>query len=261
MKRLAGQVAWISGAASGIGAGIARLFAEEGAAVAMTDLNQEGGRALADELARADHRVRFIHGDVGHEDQVRRSINDTVEIFGALHILVNNAGIVHVKPLHEMSEVEWDHQMAVNIKSIFFSVKHAIAHLRKQQRSYVVNIGSISSFVGQRGTPAYTASKGAVLQLSRSIALDYAADGVRCNCICPGITDTPLLRYHLSRMPDPEMALAERLRRVPMNAALQPEDIARAALFFSCADSSGITGTSLIVDGGYLAAAEWDAQP
>ena len=118
---------------------------------------------------------------------------------------------------------------------------------------------SISSFVGQAATPAYTASKSAVLGLTRSIALDYAALGLRCNCVCPGITDTPMLREHLDKTPDPEATLAERLRRVPMRLPLTPEDIAKAVLYLSCEDSAGVTGTSLVVDGGYLAAAEWDA--
>ena len=116
----------------------------------------------------------------------------------------------------------------------------------------------MASFVGQGSTPAYTASKGAVLMLSKSIALDYAADGLRCNCVCPGITDTPMLREHLNMNPDPEAALRQRLRRVPMGVALSPDDIARAVLYFACEDSAGVTGTSLVVDGGYLAAAEWN---
>jgi NAD(P)-dependent dehydrogenase (short-subunit alcohol dehydrogenase family) len=149
--------------------------------------------------------------------------------------------------------------MGVNLKSIFFSIKHGLQHLRRNARSYVVNIGSISGFVGQSATPAYTASKSAVLGLTRSIALDYAALGVRCNCVCPGITDTPMLREHLGKTADPEATLAERLRRVPMRLALQPVEIARAVLYLSCEDSAGVTGTSLVVDGGYLAAAEWDA--
>ena len=122
-----------------------------------------------------------------------------------------------------------------------------------------MNVGSISSFVGQAATPAYTASKAAVLGLTRSIALDYAALGLRCNCVCPGITDTPMLREHLNKTPDPEATLSERLRRVPMRLPLQPFDIARAVLYLSCEDSAGVTGTSLVIDGGYLAAAEWNA--
>jgi NAD(P)-dependent dehydrogenase (short-subunit alcohol dehydrogenase family) len=148
--------------------------------------------------------------------------------------------------------------MGVNLKSIFFSLKHGLSHLRQNRRSYMVNIASVSSFVGQASTPAYTTSKHAVLGLSRSIALDYARDGLRCNCICPGITDTPLLRSHLSTAPDPEATLASRLRRVPIGVALEPADVARTVLFLSCEDSAGITGTSLVIDGGYTTAAEWD---
>jgi NAD(P)-dependent dehydrogenase (short-subunit alcohol dehydrogenase family) len=147
--------------------------------------------------------------------------------------------------------------MDINVKSIYLSIKHGLAHLKRNPRSYVVNIGSISTFVGQTATPAYTTSKGAVLSLTQSIALDYAADGVRCNCICPGITDTPMLREHLNKTADPDAMLASRLRRVPMGVALTPNDIAKAALYLSCEDSAGVTGTSLVVDGGYLAAAEW----
>jgi NAD(P)-dependent dehydrogenase (short-subunit alcohol dehydrogenase family) len=175
-----------------------------------------------------------------------------------LQVIVNCAGIVHGRPLHEYAAEDWDRLMAVNVRGIFFSFKHALVHLRRNRCSAIVNVGSISSFVGQAGTPAYTASKFAVLGLSRSIALDYAADGVRCNCVCPGITDTPLLRHHLQAAPDPAAALASRLHRVPIGRVLTPDDIARAVLYLSCDDSAGVTGTSLIVDGGYLAAAEWE---
>ena len=190
---------------------------------------------------------------------MRDSLDATVARFGGLNILVNCAGLVHVGLLHEYAEQDWDRLMGVNLKSIFFSVKHGLPHLRRNERSYVVNIGSISSFVGQKGTPAYTASKAAVLGLSRSIALDYASIGLRCNCVCPGITDTPMLREHLDKSSDPDGLLAQRVRRVPMRSALSPDDVARAALYLSCEDSAGVTGTSLVVDGGYLAAAEWDA--
>jgi len=252
-RRLEGQTAWISGAASGIGAATARLFAEEGANVALVDISANWGV-----FARATAAV-FIQADVSVEDQVRDSLAQTVARFEGLHIIVNCAGLVQVKLLHEYDEADWDRLMGVNLKSIFFSVKHGLQHLKRHLRSYVVNVGSISSFVGQAATPAYTASKAAALGLSRSIALDYAAIGLRCNCVCPGITDTPMLREHLDKTPDPQAALARRLRRVPMRSALTPQDIARAVLYLSCEDSAGVTGTSLVVDGGYLAAAEWDA--
>ena len=180
--------------------------------------------------------------------------------FGGLHIVVNNAGMVQVKLLHECTDADWDFVMGVNVKSMFLATKYALPHLRRNRRSYIVNVGSISSFVGQAQTPIYTTSKHAVLGLTRSIALDYAADGIRCNCVCPGITDTPMLREHLDTTPDPEATLAGRLRRVAMGVALTPLDVAKSILYFSCDDSAGVTGTSLTIDCGYLTAAEWETQ-
>jgi NAD(P)-dependent dehydrogenase (short-subunit alcohol dehydrogenase family) len=256
-NRLKHQVAWISGAASGIGEAVARLFVAEGAAVGLADVQTELGQAVADEIRTAGGRTSFTHCDVSRADDVRTSIDQTAREFGGLSILVNCAGIVQVKLLDELDEADWDRLMAINVKSIYLSIKYGLAHLKRNTRSYVVNIGSISSYVAQGGTPAYTASKGAVLMLSKSIALDYAADGLRCNCVCPGITDTPMLREHINKTPDPDATLTARVRRVPMGLALQPADIAKAALYFSCEDSAGVTGTSLVVDGGYLTAAEW----
>jgi NAD(P)-dependent dehydrogenase (short-subunit alcohol dehydrogenase family) len=257
-RRLEGQTAWISGGASGIGAATARLFAAEGARVLIADVQAELGRGLEASIRATGGTALFSECDVTHEEQIRASLAQGVDSFGGLQILVNCAGIVHVKPLHEYSEQEWDRLMAVNLRSIFFAIKHGIGHMCRNPRSYMVNIGSISSFVGQAGTPAYTASKGGVLLLSQSIALDYAADGLRCNCVCPGITDTPMLRHHLHAVSDPAGTLAKRLHRVPLGRALTPNDVARTVLYLSCEDSAGVTGTSVIVDGGYVAAAEWD---
>ena len=236
-RRLEGQIAWISGAASGMGEATAELFAAEGAMVAAIDIQAEPGQRLAERIEAQGGEAIFLECDVSSENAVGDSIQATVARFGGLQILVNCAGIVHVAPLHEYSAAEWDQLMGVNVASIFYSVKHGLAHLRQKQHSYVVNIGSVGSFIGQASTPAYTASKHAVLGLTRSIALDYAALGLRCNCICPGITDTPMLRYHLASTPDPEATLASGLRRVPLGTALTPRDVARAVLYFSCEDS------------------------
>lgn len=258
-SRLSNQVAWISGGASGMGEATARLFVREGARVAIADVNVARARELADQLNRdGSERALAMECDVASEEDVQRSIDETVARFHTLHILVNNAGIPQFTPLHECAEEEWDRVMAVNVKSAYFSLKSAYPHLSGHDQSYVVNVASISSLVAQACTPVYTTSKHALLGLTRSIALDYAADGIRCNCVCPGITDTPLLRSHLEKYPDPESLLAARLRRVPLGKALTPEDIARSILYFSCEDSAGVTGTSLVIDGGYLTAAEWD---
>ncbi|MDC0935852.1 SDR family NAD(P)-dependent oxidoreductase [Pirellulales bacterium] len=253
-NRLTGKVAWISGGTSGIGEATARLFAVEGASVAVVGRREPLCQAIAGEIEAADGRAIAAPCDVADGQQVRDSIERTVEAFGRLDIVVNNAGMVDIRQLHEYDDAQFDGVMAVNLKSMFYAFKHAYAHLRKQPRSYVVNVGSISSFVGQASTPVYTTTKHAVLGLSRSIALDYAADGVRSNCVCPGITDTPMLREHIGT----DEALRQRLRRVPLSVALQPEDVARTILYLSCEDSAGVTGTSVVVDCGYLAAAEWD---
>ncbi len=251
-------MAWISGGASGIGEGTARLFAREGAKVALVDNRAAEARRIAAQLIREGFDVLPITCDVAREPMVRDSIRKTVGRFKRLDIVVNNAGIVHIKPLHKYTESEWNRVMDVNVKSMFFSLKYSLSWLRKAGRSYIVNVGSISSFVGQALTPVYTTSKHAVVGLTKSIALDYAADGIRCNCICPGITDTPMLREHLNAQPDPEAALTNRLRRVPMGVALMPDDIARSILYFSCEDSAGVTGTTLVIDCGYTTAAEWN---
>ncbi len=258
MMRMEGQVAWVSGGASGMGEATAELFAAEGARVAVVDVQEERGLQVVNRIAEQGGDAVFLACDVAEEGQVRASIDTTVARFGKLQAVVNCAGIVHVGRLHEYTEKDWDRLMGVNLKSIYFSLKYAIPHFREHRRSYMVNIGSVGSLIGQADTPAYTTSKHAVLGLSRSIALDYARDGLRCNCICPGITDTPMLRYHLSTTPDPAATLAQRLKRVPTGAVIRSVDVARAAVYFCSEASAGITGTSLVIDGGYIAAAEWE---
>ncbi len=257
--RLAGKVAWISGATSGIGEAAAELFAAEGARVAIVGRRLALGRKIAQRInARTPGAALALACDVSDERAVARSIAATVKRFGRLDVVVNNAGMVEIGDLHTYTEAQWDRVMAVNVKSMFFAFKHAFPHLKAAQRGYVVNVGSISSFVGQARTPVYTTTKHAILGLTRSIALDYAVHGIRCNCVCPGITETPMLWEHLNVRPDPRAALNERLQRVAMGVSLSPADVAKSLLYFSCEDSAGITGTSLTIDCGYLTAAEWN---
>jgi NAD(P)-dependent dehydrogenase (short-subunit alcohol dehydrogenase family) len=260
MGRLDNQIAWISGAAQGIGAGAAMLFAEEGASVLVADINESMGTALVEQIIAKDQHAAFVKCDVTKACDVQKSIDAAVKTFGGLHIMINNVGIVDVGMLHQASEQIWTRVIDTNLKSIYYSLKYAFDYLQKNDKSYIVNVGSISSYVAQDRTPIYTTTKGAILQLTRSIAVDYARYGIRCNCICPGITDTPMLRHHLASLHDPDEHLAKRLRRVPIGRILTPRDIARSILYFSCEDSAGVTGTSTIIDGGYLAAAEWDTE-
>jgi len=256
-RRLEGKVAWISGATSGIGEATARLFAEEGASVALAGRRGQLAERIAKEITAGGGAAIGLAADVADEKSVASSIEQTADHFGGIDILINNAGVVDIKLLHEYTSEEWDRVMNVNLKSMFFAFKHAWPIMAKKKRSWAVNVGSISSFVGQAGTPVYTTSKHAIIGLTKSLALDYGGMGLRCNCVCPGITDTPMLREHLNATPDPEATLSARLKRVTMGVALTPRDIARSILFFSCDDSAGVTGASLVIDCGYLAAAEW----
>lgn len=258
--RLENKVAWVSGGTSGIGAAVCELFATEGAHVLVTGKGADQGAKVVEQIRAAGGRAEFYEGCISQESTIKGSIDRAVEAFGRLDILINNAGIVEVKMLHEYSLEQWNYLMGVNLTATFLALKYGFPHLQRNQRSHIVINGSISSFVGQAMTPAYTTSKGALLQLTKSIALDYAAWGVRCNLVCPGITDTPMLREHIDNTPDPEETLRQRLRRVCLGVPLSPMDVAKAFLYFSCEDSVGITGTSLIVDNGYLAAAEWDTE-
>lgn len=162
----------------------------------------------------------FLETDVAASESVGDSIGKAVAEFGGLQVIVNCAGIVQIGLLHECSPKEYTRTMDVNVRSIYHSVMHGLEPLRRNRRSYMVNIGSAGNLITQAMTPVYIASKYAVLGLTRSIAVDYANTDLRCNCVCPGITDTPMLRTHMNAMSDPEEAMAKRLRRVPMNVSI-----------------------------------------
>ena len=196
--------------------------------------------------------------EVSSEADVRRMVEDTAARWGRIDILFNNAGVLLVKPVEQMTEAEWDRVMAVNVKGSFLAVKHAVPHMRGGGGGAILNTGSIASLAGQVGTPAYSASKGAIALLTKSLALDLGRDRIRVNCICPGITDTPMLREHLGHGPEGEARIKARLSRVPLGEILSPEDVARAALYLVSEDSAGITGVLHVVDAGLTAAAEFD---
>lgn len=259
-QKLENKVAWVSGGTSGIGAAVCELFASEGAKLVVTGRDPQRGNQIVEKIRSLGSEAVFFEGCISREETVSASIALAEEHFGGLDIVINNAGMVRVKMLHEYTTEDWEFLMRVNVTSSFWSLKYAFPLLRRNERSHIVMNGSISSFVGQAMTPAYTTSKGAMLQLCKSIALDYAAWNIRCNIVCPGITDTPMLREHIDKTPEPDETLRQRLRRVCLGVPLTPMDVAKSFLYFSCEDSVGITGTSLIVDAGYLAAAEWDTE-
>ena len=251
-----GRVAVVTGAASGIGRSVAERFAEEGVAVALFDRDAAQGQAVRDEIQARGGTAHFCRVDVGSEQDVIAALKEVSTRFGAIHHLVNCAGMVLVKGIEECSAQDWDRVFDVNVKSIFLMVKHALPLLRTSPGATVVNIASVSAIVAQKGTPAYVASKGAVMMLSKALALDLADYGIRVNSVCPGITDTPMFHLHVDSTHDPAATLEKRLKRVPLARMLSPREIADAVLYLSSDRASGITGTELVVDAGYTAAAE-----
>ena len=256
--KLSGKVAIVTGAASGIGQASAIVFAREGAKVVAVDVDQHRGEETVQAIRAEGGTAFFDRTDVSREEEVARMVGDTVARWGRIDILFNNAGIVLVKPLEETTEAEWDRVMSINLKAAFLAIKHVVPHLRRAGGGAILNTGSIGSMVGQLKTPAYIASKGAIALLTKTLALDYGRDHIRVNCLCPGITDTPMLRHHLGTGPEGEANIRERISRVPLGSILTPEDLARAALYLVSEDSAGVTGITHVVDGGLLAAAEYN---
>jgi NAD(P)-dependent dehydrogenase (short-subunit alcohol dehydrogenase family) len=256
--KLSGRVAIITGAASGIGRACALTFAREGAKIVAVDVDRRLGEQSVEQIRQSGGEVFFECADVSREAEIRDVVERTIARWGRIDILFNNAGVVLVKPLEETTEEDWDRLMGINLKAVFLAVKHTVPHMRRSGGGVILNTGSIGSMTGQLGTPAYIASKGAVALLTKSLALDYGRDNIRVNCLCPGITDTPMLREHMGHGLAGDAKIRKRLARVPLGAILTPEDIARAALYLVSSDSAGVTGVTHIVDGGLLAAAEYD---
>jgi NAD(P)-dependent dehydrogenase (short-subunit alcohol dehydrogenase family) len=253
MGRLTGKRALITGAASGIGRATALLFAREGAAVAVVDVDEAGGQAVAQAIRDEGGRAIFVRCDVTQAGDCRRAVQRTVDEFGGLDVLFNNAGIIRRATVIGTTEEEWDRVMAVNVKSIFLLSKCAIPVMAQAGGGSIVNTSSGWGLVGGRNAVSYCASKGAVVNMTRAMALDHGAQNIRVNCICPGDTDTPMLRNEARQLGESdEVFLAEAADR-PLQRIGRPEDIAQAVLYLVSDDASFVTGTALVVDGGGLA--------
>jgi NAD(P)-dependent dehydrogenase (short-subunit alcohol dehydrogenase family) len=249
--RLDGRAAIITGASGGFGAAIAQLFAEAGAKVVLAARRTDRLQAVAASLNVLPEHVLVAPTDVTVEAEVRRLIEQALERFGQIDVLVNSAGIIARTPVAEIEADDWDRMMAVNLKGPFLCCKHALPHMIARRDGRIVNIASyLGLFAGSGGTPAYNASKGGVVMLTRSIAVRHGPDGVRANAICPGFVKTELNRNLIDDAPDPmakerEMASAYPLRRLGTS-----DDVAYAALYLASDASSWVTGACLMLEGG-----------
>jgi len=256
MDRVKDKTCIVTGAALGIGNACARRLAGEGANLALFDVLDGPGLALADELQKLGAKARYWHVDVADEAQVQAAVDGAAAHFGALHVLVNNAGIAGAdKPPHEISEAEWDRVQAVNVKGVFFCTKHAIAHLRRAGGGSIVNLSSIYGLLGSPDVPPYHAAKGAVRSMTKTDAMFYAADRIRVNSVHPGYVWTPMVEAHLRAggATDMDAARAEVGRLHPLGHIGEPDDIAWGVVYLASDESKFMTGAELVIDGGYSA--------
>ncbi len=255
MKRLKNKVAVITGAALGIGKATAELFAQEGARVAITDILDDDGDTLAHKITNEGGVAEFWHLDVSNEFAVEEVMNDIIKKWGTIDILVNNAGISGVDlPTHEVTEKQWEKVMSINVKGVFFCTKHAVKFMRKNGKGSIINISSIYGIVGAPDVPPYHASKGAVREMSKTDAMIYAKEGIRVNSIHPGFIWTPMVEEFLKESaPSIEEGKKNLINLHPIGRLGEPNDIAFGILFLASEESSFVTGTELIIDGGYTA--------
>lgn len=240
--RLAGKVAIVTGGGRGIGLGITQRFLEEEARVAIVQRTPP-----LDMMAR--DRAFFVQADLTRSADIARAVDETVGHFGGLDILVNNAGIMFEKTVEEMSEADWDHMMAINLKAPFLLTKRAMPHLRRSRGS-IINIGSIEGLASNPGHPAYSASKAGIHGFTAAVAVDHGRDGVRCNAVAPGWITSALSEDYLESMPDGARVRRELLAMHPAGRLGEPRDVGNLAVWLASDESSFVTGQVYVIDGG-----------
>jgi len=256
--RLKDKVAIITGAASGIGKASAIVFGREGAKVMCADVNGEGAEATARQIADTSGEAASIRVDVASEPDVQEMISATVSRWGRLDVLYNNAGIGFGMPVTEVSVEDWDRLMNINLKGVFLGCKHAIPEMLKNGGGSIVNTASDAGLIGTAMLSTYCASKGGVVMLTKSLAVEWAQQGIRVNCVCPGVIRTPILDSFIAQArrvqgASPEDVWKRMAAAHPMNRVGEPEEVGKAVAFLASDDASFITGVALSVDGGFAA--------
>jgi len=251
--KLSEKVAIITGAGTGIGRACAELFAREGAAVVLAGRRREPLEEVAEAIQGEGGRALAAPCDVRQAGQVRNLVARAVETFGGLQVVVNNAALWTGGTAEETSEEVWDEMMATNLKGVFLLSREALPVLRRAGGGSIVNIGSVLGLVGMKQRVAYATTKGGLVQMTKAMALDHAAEKIRVNCICPSLVHTPMGQDSLARFGDAAAELARRVSMIPLGRAGTPEDVARLAVFLASADSDWVTGAAIPLDGGYTA--------
>jgi NAD(P)-dependent dehydrogenase (short-subunit alcohol dehydrogenase family) len=249
--RLDGRVAIVTGASRGIGRAIAVRFAREGARVVAAQRTMDEGDSLVAEIVAKGGEAISLITDVRNEASVKAMVDASIAAFGTIDILCNNAGVGLIRSVVDTTSDEYDTVMDTNVRGVFLCMRFGIPPMLARGGS-VINIASVASYVGFRRDAAYCTSKGAVLMLTRQAALDFAAQGVRVNAICPGFIETPMLGQYCASQPNPETAYQDVVALHPMHRLGTPDDVAGAAVYFASDDSMWVTGASLAVDGGLL---------
>ncbi len=255
MARVQDKVAFVTGGASGIGRAAALALAAEGARLVVTDLNEQDGAAVAAEIEAAGGESLFLRHDATIESDWAAAVESALGRFGQIDVMVNNAGLGFVRPIVEMTMEEWRRVMAVNLDGVFLGTKAAITTMAPRGGGSIINVSSILGIVGTAGASAYSASKGGVRMLTKSAAVECAQAGlnIRVNSVHPGYIDTPMVQGALGQQPDPAASRALIESRHPVNHLGEPADIAQAIVYLASDDAKFVTGTELVVDGGYTA--------
>jgi NAD(P)-dependent dehydrogenase (short-subunit alcohol dehydrogenase family) len=253
MGAFQGKTVIVTGGASGIGRATCQLFVDQGAAAAILDIDKRQGEELANLLVDGGGKAIFVSCDVSEAEECGRAVAQVVDSFGTVDILVNNAGIISRTNTITMPLEEWDRVMAVNARSVFLMGKYALPVMIENGGGSIVNVGSGWGLTGGKNAISYCASKAAVVNMTRAMALDHAEDNVRVNCVCPGDIDTSMLRREARELGQDEAYFLQNAADRPLGRIGTPEEIARAILFLAGRASSYVTGTTLVVDGGGLA--------
>lgn len=243
------QTVWVTGGGSGIGLRTAEMFAAKGASVVIIDIDSKAGQAAADRIDGMGGRCLFVHADVADELAVSHAMRLTIDKFGGLDVLFNNAAVIMPKTAEETSLSEWERLFRINVTSVFLCSKFALPYL-KQRKGRIINMASLNGLIGQKGNTAYAAAKGAVISMTKAMAVDYASDGVRVNCVCPAGVETPLLASWLNGTSDPARSRREQERSHLLGYIASVDEIAGVVCFLASEDAGFITGQAIVVDGG-----------